>query len=554
MLIIIGTLASVWLTLVEADRPIVWTREQGTNQATASADEPRLGMTDDSIPPLPVSPTVPLPPPDVPPGPKPEVPLPPLVLPPSVSPASAELPKLPAVPPPQPPMANPPPPTTPLPPIPQSDGFPKLPPSPPPAGVPTPAKEITPATPKPPLPPSTGPEVEPKMPMAQPRHEGPRPIDTGFQSPEASHQKPVPASSGIGQAQYVVLKNGRLIAGQVRVEGETVVVREGALERRWPQGEIVGIAADAETVRQIRRQQVRDDDLAGRLELARWLMFQGLREQALAEARSILEKDPSQRQARELVRSLEQSLQQFPPAGKTPSPATSGRLLTDWAKELDLTTEGILTFASRAQPVLVNQCMDCHARPDYQGQFRLLRVRGLEIGGHQAWHNLRAVATQLRRDAPEQSPLLTYALRAHGGMKQPAFLSRQAPGYKALETWVRSAVLPPAPSMIPPARTEEAPPPPVIPPARAHSDAQPASLPASPIASPMREGPAPATPPPAALPPPLPPLPSTGQSLPPASGPAVPVPVSPLPPVPPPPAADEFDPAPFNQSMTKTRR
>jgi hypothetical protein len=265
----------------------------------------------------------------------------------------------------------------------------------------------------------------------------------------------------------VVLRNGRLIQGTVRQEAEQVVVRVGALDYRWPRQEVLGIALDAQTVRQLRRQQLKDDDWAGRLELARWLMFQGLREQALAEARDVMQANPSQRAAQELVRTLEQSLQQFPPAGKTTVVPSDGRLLTDWAKGLDLTTEGILTFASRAQPILLNQCVDCHARPDYQGSFRLKRVSGLEMGGPNLWYNLQAVAQQLNRELPEQSPLLVQALRAHGGMKQPAFVSRQSPGYKTLEAWVRTAVPPAAPPMIPPAQSSHdllpPPPPPVAP-------------------------------------------------------------------------------------------
>jgi hypothetical protein len=308
----------------------------------------------------------------------------------------------------------------------------------------------------------------------------------------------------------------------------------------------------------------------------------------LAEARAIVQDDPQQKQAQDLVRSLELSLQQFPYSGQASSSGAGGQMLADWSQELQLTTQGILSFANQAQPVLANQCMDCHARSDYSGPFRLARASGLEVGWQHTWHNLRAVAAQLDRQEPAQSPLLRKALSAHGPMKQPAFLSRQAPGYKALETWVLSAVPPPAPAMIPPARTEEAPPPPpAIPPAKA--DDAPVSPPRLPsLPSPATQpgsSPAPAVPLPAVPPPPPTPAPQPSGSatpsisLPPVPPPALPqipspalppngtpsTPLPPLPAVPPapvpspgpgdlPPPADEFDPAPFHTPPSHPRR
>lgn len=259
-------------------------------------------------------------------------------------------------------------------------------------------------------------------------------------------------------------------------------------------------------------------------------------------------------------------------------------MLTDWSQELQLTTQGILSFANQAQPVLANQCMDCHARPDYSGPFRLTRVSGLEVGWQHTWQNLRAVAAQLDRQEPAQSPLLRKALSAHGAMKQPAFLSRQAPGYKALEAWVLSAVPPPAPAVIPPARSEETPPPPpAIPPAQTEDtrvspprhpplpspEAQPGSssaptVPLPPVPSPAPQPSGSTAPsislpavPPSALPP-VPPPASAPQGMP--SMPPPPLPAVPPPPVPslgpgemlPP--ADEFDPTPFHTSPSVPRR
>jgi hypothetical protein len=599
-----------------------------------------------AAPALPVVPLVPPPPPTIasdPPAPANVRPaivdasLPPIVMPPDVSPASADSPK------PSPPSNATAAPQGSLPPV-QSPApaLPPLPPVPPPGNFgPAPAPVRPPSTPAPwpklpavpppesnlsslPKPGNTGnPSSDPKgigksrpvSPPLAPLEQVPVPSQAapilGSPLPAPQSQKsalPVPSATGpsqtapgvsappvssaqvppAGASRYVLLKNNKLIIGSVRLEGDEVVVRQGALDRRWPKGEVIAIVEDAQAVWQTLRKPIPDADVPARLALARWLMFQGMREQALAEARAIVEYDPHQKQAQDLVRSLELSLQQFPSSGQASPSGARGQMLADWSQELQLTTQGILSFANQAQPVLANQCMDCHARSDYSGPFRLARASGLEVGWQHTWQNLRAVAAQLDRQEPAQSPLLRQALSAHGGMKQPAFLSRQASGYKALEAWVLAAIPPPAPTAIPPARSEEAPPPPpAIPPAKTEdTPVSPPRLPPLPSpATPPDSSSAPAGPLPAVPPPlPSPATPPSGSttpsiSVPPVPPPALPqapsptpapqgmssLPPPPLPAVPPPPVpsagpgalpppADEFDPAPFHTPPSPPRR
>ena len=71
----------------------------------------------------------------------------------------------------------------------------------------------------------------------------------------------------------------------------------------------------------------------------------------------------------------------------------------------DVTAEAATTFVSRAQPVLANQCMECHAREDHASAFKLKRVTGFEVGPHSTHANLRSVAAQLKKDDPANSPL-----------------------------------------------------------------------------------------------------------------------------------------------------
>jgi hypothetical protein len=140
---------------------------------------------------------------------------------------------------------------------------------------------------------------------------------------------------------------------------------------------------------------------------------------------------------------LEESIKQFPPEGSAPAAKPEGgKLVTALETELEITPEAATTFATRVQPILVNLCTDCHARSDYAGTFKLTRVTGFEAGPQTSQANLRATAGQLLKSDPINSPLLTKAIAAHGGLKQPPFVSRQMAGFRALENWVVLAVGP----------------------------------------------------------------------------------------------------------------
>jgi hypothetical protein len=367
----------------------------------------------------------------------PDLPLPPIVLPPEgelaipaagapaplptlpTTPASIELPPTPAVPaiaapastaplaatPALPKVSTPAPATTLVPPA-QSN--------PPPAPAPSAVMSGAPPEPKPlPLP-------------------APTPFTPGLDS---LHPEPHAKLAATGKC--VVLKGNRLVEGTVRLQGDTVIVRQGALDRSFAKADVLCLADSRDAVYQFMRSRA-GDTIDSRLAVAKWCTLNGLREQALAEARDILKSQPAHRAASDLARSLESSLKQFPADGSRPKP--EGALVTVDEPAADVTAEAATTFASRAQPVLANQCMECHARDDHASAFRLKRVTGFEVGPYSTHANLRAVAAQIKRDDPTNSPLLAKALTAHGGMKQPAFVSRKAVAFGVLESWVLAAV------------------------------------------------------------------------------------------------------------------
>ncbi len=94
-------------------------------------------------------------------------------------------------------------------------------------------------------------------------------------------------------------------------------------------------------------------------------------------------------------------------------------------------------FAARVQPVLMNLCAKCHAKPDHPGEFKLARVPEGYADPEASRRNAEAAARFVTRGDPAASPLLAKAVTAHGGQRQPALPDRAHPAYRNLELWVR---------------------------------------------------------------------------------------------------------------------
>jgi hypothetical protein len=543
----------------------------------------------ESLEPLdpPVSPTLPVPlkvpAPAVPAAPAPAesvLPEPPPVVPPAapeVPPAAVPAPEV-------PPAAVPAPPVVPPAPVP-------VPP------VAPPGEQADPVLPAPPAPtPAVAPPV-PLPPPAVPPPPTPPPVPLPPPAPAPAKSNPVAAGGLAPSGRYAVMKNNKLLEGEVSVRGDTVNVHQGAVDTLFKKDAVQFVGSTRDEVYRFVLATVSAADAPLRLHVARWCMFNGMREQALTEAREVHKLARQQltdatpgrkpddvqqlqataRAAADMVRSLELSLQQFPPDGGAPKaaaaePARPADLRAGPAAatpeplaplappippaaepDPEVTPEAALVFGSRVQPFLENQCAGCHGSAERAGKFKLVRVNPAEAGPQSTRTNLRAVAGQLKCDDAAASPLLVKALVAHGGMKRPAVESRRTAAYLALEEWVVAAVVPPAP--IPPVSPvvprPEVLPPPAADPIGRHAPAVPSADPLPPPVEVLPAAPAlPAAPPVPVMPtPPATAAPKPSRVVP-VGGPfgtAVP----PKPPATGPAGGDEFDPAGFNRQPPK---
>ena len=394
--------------------------------------------------------------------------------------------------------------------LPPMSELPKVPPPPmlpaPPVALPIvpaiPEMQKLPAVPPPPIPlpaappvPSTPPQ---KLPLVPPPPTLPAP------TPLAP-----PAVPGIGS--IVLLTDGKVVEGIVTQAGDKILVRRGSIDQPFAKDQVQFIGKSKEECYTHLLGKTKVDDAPGRFKLARWCMYNGLREQALTEANEVVKLQPNHTMAVAMSRSLEESIRLFNgdgtsklPPSEAPKPAAPG-LPKVVDADPEIAGEAATVFAPRVQPVLVNLCADCHAKASYAGAFKMACGTGHDPDAGITRHNLKAVLAQIKKDDPAASPLLEKALAAHGGMKQAAFANRLAPAYRVLEAWVQIAA-----ASVPAAPKPALPPPPALKPVEQ----------AKPVLPPV----------------PPPPVVKFGED----AKPTVPSPSS---------AADEFDPAMFNRTI-----
>jgi hypothetical protein len=245
-------------------------------------------------------------------------------------------------------------------------------------------------------------------------------------------------------ADLIELMSSRLIKidGVVKVEADKLHVCQGAIYPFYRTADVLFVGETREQVYGYMRGRASLTDPLARMAVAKWCMFNGLREQAVAEAREVLRLQPENKVAAEMIRSLEASLKEFPSENSATASKPQEEKLVVCENEWEVTPEAAASFTTRVQPILANLCVDCHAKADCAGTFKLTRISEFDSTPQNGLKNLRAVTAQLKRTEPLNSPFLIKAVTPHGGQKQPSFANRVAAGYRLLELWVTVAVGP----------------------------------------------------------------------------------------------------------------
>lgn len=218
---------------------------------------------------------------------------------------------------------------------------------------------------------------------------------------------------------YVLLKSGRVMAGQVQqdAQGYLVTGRNGRLHAPYEHVQLV-----ADSLHDIYRQQrdARKEPVTpeSRIELARWCISYSLYDEARLELKLVLRSDANHVEARQMLKKLAEVLKpdrlEEPPP---PSRTLDGYLVPEAESLGSLSRETAATFTARVQPILVNKCGNarCHGVVS-ENSFRLVHVRS-NLNSHRLHteRNLAAVSPYLDLQRPGDSQLLTVPQGNHGG-------------------------------------------------------------------------------------------------------------------------------------------
>jgi hypothetical protein len=251
-----------------------------------------------------------------------------------------------------------------------------------------------------------------------------------------------------GQQRVVVLKDGGVLVGELRQEGDRYFLKRGSVEMQLRAESLLLVAASIEDAYQQRRTAMAQGSAPAHLELAAWCLRYNLLAQAAAELAAAEQLEPENGRRLLLERRLasmrdraQNPVTVEPPPAATPEAeiAPLEAALVQVQTGLSELRPGVVEhFTRRVQPVLVNNCTatGCHqvgGKQDFQLDRAILH--GL-ANRRSTTRNLTATLELVDRKDPMQSPLLTVPRERHGGMDRPVFGPRQEAALRHLVQWV----------------------------------------------------------------------------------------------------------------------
>jgi hypothetical protein len=240
-----------------------------------------------------------------------------------------------------------------------------------------------------------------------------------------------------GRGKVLLLKNGHAMEGEVEHIGQQYCIRRGPSEIWIASDKAARLCADWDDAFRHVQSLIKPDDANDRVKLARWCHLNRMNERALEQARKALELQPTHADAKQIVTTLERA--KLEPVKKPAAPPiVVAAPKMEPAPTVDVTSETMISFTTKVQPILMNTCATCHANGQ-GGAFVLDRVYDATQKASSS-RNLAAVLSQVDLERPAISPLLVRAITPHGGDSLPAIKSRDAKPLQAMQQWIEQTV------------------------------------------------------------------------------------------------------------------
>jgi hypothetical protein len=273
--------------------------------------------------------------------------------------------------------------------------------------------------------------------------------------PRVHRAVPAKAAGGLG---VIVLFDWRVVGGRVEeiADGYRLTRSDGGVETI--PAAYVRVSADTlDDAYAKLRDSMRTPSPDDHLQLAKWCTQQKLYDSAREQLSSALTLDPNRREARSLLKQVEEKLNPKPKHLETeaaPKRTDDGFLIEQARTASGLSPAAMKMYVKSVQPLLMNKCgnASCHGERANR-DFALLPVPGGALTGSSAtFDNLDATLARLDVASPEQSPLLTILTTEN---HRRVFRGRTgALAEKQLREWLKLA----ASELAPPPAEDAAPP------------------------------------------------------------------------------------------------
>ena len=225
-------------------------------------------------------------------------------------------------------------------------------------------------------------------------------------------------------AGVLVLRNGRVLRGNILYEGDRYVIGLGAEDQvSVPQASVVMRCSTLHEAYQRKRNALRPEATAAEhLELADWCLRYELTDAAaeqLLVAQRLAPNLPAAVRFEKRLRMAASRPETAPKTSMVASSFVSPEELDDFVRSMPVGT--VERFTNTIQPLLINRCGagSCHG-PTSRNDFRLFFSLGGGILPRRiTQRNLKTVHAYLDLQNPTASPLLVQATTAHGNSPNP---------------------------------------------------------------------------------------------------------------------------------------
>lgn len=248
--------------------------------------------------------------------------------------------------------------------------------------------------------------------------------------------------------QFVVLRNGEVLSGQIRRQADRYIVVANGTEMRVPARDVDFVCKSLDEAYQVQRNRVIAGRIDDHLNLADWCLRQKLLGYAAGEIGKAMEIDPRNSRLMAVDRRLkrEQDLAKSNSAPQLAAAAPAAGTANISAEDLErlvrsLPGNTVEVFTATIQPMLLNSCATagCHG-PSPASKFTLLRPTIGQLPQRRlTQRNLYNTLSWVDHTSAADSKLLLAARQPHGPDSISSMAGLNYARYQELAAWVIQA-------------------------------------------------------------------------------------------------------------------